>query len=443
MCFEKWNFPDNYLSFFREHKFKLLTPIVKSTDQIILECSCGNIFKKSLITVSSDIRNNKHLCTRCRLLVALKELVNNKGGAVLSARYITNTHPLEFKCSNANHPSWMAPPNRIINGNWCKLCLHDKLRGQIDVSIKKEAEELAVSRGGILLTYAGSTTPATWKCSEGHIWTALLSNVRRGNWCSECGSGLYEQICRSHFEQLFAAKFPKQRPAWLTSDVNAKMELDGYCEELGIAFEHQGMYHYSECAYFPGMTLERRKFLDQLKREKCLRHNVVLIEVPSLVTITPIKELKQFILNECEKINISIPCRDINIDFKDCYKLRKPTDLVALEQVLQIKKGKLLSEYISMHDPITIECGDCNHIWTTTTESIKKDTWCPECAINKRRHSIDIEFCNQYQLEDLTMKEYSQHLEKRQWKCKICSLIFESSPRNIKKRNYGCPQCNK
>jgi hypothetical protein len=49
-----------------------------------------------------------------------------------------------------------------------------------------------------------------------------------------------EILCREIFEKLLPGhKFPKANPSFLRG-----LELDGYCKELGIAFEYNGSHHF-------------------------------------------------------------------------------------------------------------------------------------------------------------------------------------------------------
>lgn len=53
-----------------------------------------------------------------------------------------------------------------------------------------------------------------------------------------------EEITRTTFEQLFGYPFPKYRPVWLRNSLGNRMEIDGYCKELRIGFEYQGRQHF-------------------------------------------------------------------------------------------------------------------------------------------------------------------------------------------------------
>jgi len=71
------------------------------------------------------------------------------------------------------------------------------------------------------------------------------------------------------------------------------MELDGYSESLGLAFEYQGIQHYELCPWLhkTQQAFEAQKQRDQEKRELCKAHGVTLIEVPWYT-----KDLSSFVL---------------------------------------------------------------------------------------------------------------------------------------------------
>jgi len=88
-----------------------------------------------------------------------------------------------------------------------------------------------------------------------------------------------ERICRKYFEEIFEQKFPKIRPKWLKSD-KYPLELDGYCENLKLAFEYQGIQHY-ESGHFNDSKddLNKRNKIDDLKIEICKNNNISLIQI--------------------------------------------------------------------------------------------------------------------------------------------------------------------
>jgi hypothetical protein len=86
------------------------------------------------------------------------------------------------------------------------------------------------------------------------------------------------------------------------------MELDGYNEEHRIAFEHQGEQHYRKSHYSPTeRDVDRRKKDDALKRKQCRQNNIKLIEIRTVITKSPLSELKSQIKKELIKLKIEIP----------------------------------------------------------------------------------------------------------------------------------------
>ena len=72
-------------------------------------------------------------------------------------------------------------------------------------------KQLALSRGGKFLSSVDKLLVKEsyqWECSIGHQFTKRLEDVDRGGWCRDCSTGLYERICRAHFESIFKVKLP-------------------------------------------------------------------------------------------------------------------------------------------------------------------------------------------------------------------------------------------
>ena len=235
-------------------------------------------------------------------------------------------------------------------------------------------KQLAHSRGGKFLSSVDKLLVKEsyqWECSIGHQFTKRLEDVDRGGWCRDCSTGLYERICRAHFESIFKVRFPNVRNLdWLKNKKGNFIELDGYNKELGIAFEHQGSHHLTDNAYFD------KPLYDEIKKELCLKNNVKLICIPELYTYIKIKDLLDFLKQEFIKNNVSF---NENIGFED-IDLRyayAPKWLDEIKNLAKIYNVKLLSKvYIGHNEKYEFACLERNHKFSRTKYALDE---CPLC----------------------------------------------------------------
>jgi hypothetical protein len=114
----------------------------------------------------------------------------------------------------------------------------------------------------------------------------------------------HESRCRAILENLFKAPFTSVRPDFLKYPVTGKnLELDGYNEELNLAFEYQGVQHRKFCPLFHETYQD---FVDQLKRDafkkkRCEELGINVLYIPDTVPYDDLEEylkmnLKQFSL---------------------------------------------------------------------------------------------------------------------------------------------------
>jgi GTPase SAR1 family protein len=78
------------------------------------------------------------------------------------------------------------------------------------------------------------------------------------------------------------------------------LELDGYNEQLGIAFEYQGIQHRT---FTPRFHKSREDFKKQVQRDVykkkiCEERGIRLLEIPDTV---PYEELQEYIITEVKK----------------------------------------------------------------------------------------------------------------------------------------------
>lgn len=162
---------------------------------------------------------------------------------------------------------------------------------------KKIAEE----RGGQCLSteYKDRHTLMNWICGEFHVWSVGYRHIRKGSWCPNC---LYknESETRDIFEETLNKPFPKTNPKFLNLSRYSHLQLDGYNEELGIAFEYDGRQHYEISAFSKHNgkeSLKERQQRDKIKDELCKKNMVKLIRIPYFI-----KDKKTYILNNLKEI---------------------------------------------------------------------------------------------------------------------------------------------
>lgn len=118
--------------------------------------------------------------------------------------------------------------------------------------------------------------------------------------CNKCSKSRSENECRRIFEMLFPDyKFSNTKPKFLGG-----LELDGYCENLKLAFEYNGVQHYEVSdgliPYDDEEGLQKRKERDKKKLEICNRLGIRLCVIPYTYDFRDPEKLENFIREWCE-----------------------------------------------------------------------------------------------------------------------------------------------
>ena len=95
---------------------------------------------------------------------------------------------------------------------------------------------------------------------------------------------------------MLLEQFPTKRPTWLDG-----LELDGYNENLNIAFEYNGKQHYEFIKHFhhdDPDNFERQKVRDIKKYSICQKRGLKLIIIPYQYDHTTPDEMREFILSK-------------------------------------------------------------------------------------------------------------------------------------------------
>jgi hypothetical protein len=381
-----------------------------------------------------------HKCTPCAsfpnkklTLNEIQLLAKEHGGELLSKTYKGNHLKLEWKCKDG-HVFSMRVKN-VKKGEWCTIC-----SGRYIKFTPKELNEIANKKNGKCLTTKKLNIgeKALWECANGHQWKAVVYNVVKNNsWCPTCKNSIGESICRYIFESLTQKDFPSKRPKWLRNANQKKsMELDGFNEELKIAFEHQGRQHFGKTnTIFDGNTIKN----DVEKRKICESKNIKLLKIKEIgFYISPeeaLMQIRSFLINNNIEIKKNVNSHDIdNIE----ATLSKHT-ISELSEIANAKGGKCLSSvYLGHVVPLKWECKE-GHVWEARPNDIKRGHWCGICAgkkididtINKRMKSFGI-LC--------TSDTYYNEKGLLNWRCSY-GHVFKDSWARVTKRSNKCLKC--
>jgi hypothetical protein len=264
----------------------------------------------------SKYENSKKTCTECLLkgitkrknikragvnqfkiitLEICQDKAKSKNGICLSTEYINSKTKLIWQCSKGH--KWDAVWSSIKAGYWCNEC-----GGRKTLTIK-ECKAFAEKKNGKCLstTYKNAYQKLLWQCSKSHEWIADFHHIKHSNrWCPDCSRFKTEAVCRSIIEDFLLEKFPTKRPKFLEG-----LELDGYNEDLKMAFEYNGKQHYEYIPFFHGndpKKFESQKLRDIKKYNICFDKGISLILIPYQYSYEKPDELRDFIYIELCKI---------------------------------------------------------------------------------------------------------------------------------------------
>lgn len=301
----------------------------------------------------------------------MQQIARQKEGRCLSAVYTNSSTPLVWQCSCGN--VWKATPESVKSGRWCPSCGAKKGWTKRKRPTIKTLKTLARARSMRLLssTYETAKTKYLWQCPNGHKFEATYSNVKCGKGCPYCHRFVKEEQCRFIFEQLTQQEFPRRRIDGF--------ELDGYCEELKLAFEYQGEHHYKNTRWTKGEDgLRKQQQRDCQKLDYCNSVDITLLHIPYFEANSR-SNLEKY-------IGDLVPVEYVAIQHIDWDSfVGKSNQLSTLRTLCRKRKIRCLETvYYNSSTQMRFFCEICNHIWSTVSSSVIFGTGCPKCATKRR-----------------------------------------------------------
>ena len=252
---------------FEKEGYKLLSEYIDYKTKMKYQCPKGHIGE-----MSYDRFKQNRKCAECSSTKLTHDFVKvqfEKREYKLLDTYINYNTKMKYECP-FGHIGEISYSNFLKND--CSKCYGNRKLTIEEVKVKFEERDYELLEG----EYVNSATKIKYKCPKGHIGKICYNSFRDGSGCSKC---LFknEQRCRKIMEDFFGVPFDKSRPPWLKG-----LELDGYNEEFGIAFEYDGAQHYKYVQYWhktpKGFFIQRKRDLE--KFFLCKINGVKLIKIP-------------------------------------------------------------------------------------------------------------------------------------------------------------------
>lgn len=169
--------------------------------------------------------------------------------------------------------------------------------------------------------YVNTLTPLTCICQDGHEFKITPEKLKQNRWCPECSKRVGERICKLVFEHIFGSKFERVRLKDWKSERGAALELDGYSQELKIAFEYQGLQHYKNVGFYFKSEEEFKNRLknDELKQIFAKRDGITLVIIDEFKRKSDISYLLDLVASECKKAGIQVPKYSYDLDISPAF----------------------------------------------------------------------------------------------------------------------------
>ena len=315
-------------------------------------------------------------------------IVTAKGGTILVPAVTTGAGVTYAKVRCAAGHEWIPRvANLVYCNSWCPECC-DNSPDKIE-----DLHAWGLELGGRCLSkeYAGSARLYQWECGQcQHRWKAAWNNVKHHNsWCPECKTSVREKITRAAFQENFPGEnFAKDQKA-------IGMELDGYSEELCLAFEHDGAQHRVRVKHF---QRGERDFEAQLERDArkdalCDEAGITLIRIPDR-GILPHNQIRTHVRDKIIELGYDVPeaLPDDATFFASVRAARGESPyLDEVKRAVAARGGTLQGDGCPTRTyPLHVRCR-VGHEFETRYDSLSRGRWCPSCGGTAAKEDQEIE----------------------------------------------------
>jgi len=366
---------------------------------------------------------------------SMRELAKQKGGKCLSEKYVNAHTKLKWQCHNSH--IWDTAPVRIKSGNWCPTC-STGIRERICKSIMEDILEVKLEK----ILHDWLINPHTGYPMEldGHSSKRKIAFEYHGeqhyrkikHW--HIVPGQYEEqiyrdktkreLCANNSVILITIPFHihnNELPHFIYIQLEKRDVIN---LKKPKAYKHYETLVYREDPFRDRLTAI--KILANEKGGECLSDKYINSKTKLKFRCSEGHEWEA----DATHINQGRWCPHCAGNVRNKIETYKE---IALK-----RGGKCISNtYINAHTKIWFRCSE-GHEWSAVPNSIQQGIWCPTCA-GRHKTIEDMKSVAINRGGDCLSSKYLGSHTKLQWKCKE-GHIWWAIPTNILKNSW-CPEC--
>lgn len=328
-------------------------------------------------------------------------------------------------------------------------------REKEDRCLDQTWREEATKYGAEILDYSyNGEVKIKYVSRTGYTRQDTIERAREVNW-GQTRLKKGEQLCPIILKEIFPNSVWKsnKRFNFLTFQGN-RLELDGYCEDLKLAFEHQGKQHNKFIAHIhkdqAGFNVQLER--DLFKKKRCAEVGIRLLVINQTDLI--VERYVETIINELKKYNYTF---SDNLDIKSIEEkwiacLQNPNAELHNKIKKNLGNHELLTDYCDIHIGSMVDyiCSNCKKINTVQARGFTVGgprRYCSKCNLKNRKELFQTKLnaqkedipsfifeklnigadgfsivCEQNHTQDITLNNLEHHFQNGQYFCTDCYL---------------------
>jgi hypothetical protein len=303
----------------------------------------------------------------------------------------------------------------------------------------KEMRIFAESKGGKCLSdkYINNSTKLSWQCSMGHIWGAQPSSILFGGWCPVCARERRRGIKKFSLNDL-------QNVAINKGGILISKQIDSMKKRYKWRCKKGHEWNTTPCSVVYQNTW------CPICANKRTAKKLLKYTIEDMKKFAKGKEgycLSDEFINSNAKLKWK--CKEEhNWQQKWSYIKNGVWCPVCAEKLLishakkvaKNRNGKCLSsKYKNSKSRLKWQCNK-GHVWEASIDSVKRGSWCPSCARNKKLTIVDMDKIAKKRGGKCLSDKYVNARTKLKWICKK-GHIWEAVPDSIRRGSW-CRKCS-